>query len=87
MSEYRDMVRYFTGVEKKLDEHDARLDGFEAKLVQLEKFAASLDQSQKTINNQIDVFRDSINEEFRRLRAFFKDELRKLGDGLRGAAR
>lgn len=84
MSEHGDLVEYLSGVERKLDQQDARLTSVESRVTALEKFAGELDQSQKTVNSQIDVFRDAINEEFRRLKAFLADELRKLRGGLRG---
>lgn len=83
MSEHGDLVQYLTGVEHKLAEQDARIALTEQRVTALEKFAAELDSSQKTVNNQIDVFREAINEEFRRLKAFLADQLRNLG-GTRG---
>lgn len=68
MSELRDTVAYFDAIERKFDEIDARDTGQDRRILELEKFAAALDRSQKTIDNQIEIFREAIKNEFDRLR-------------------
>lgn len=78
MSEHGDLVQYLTGVEAKLVEQDEKLEKQDARIAELQTMFAELDRSQKTINNQIEIFRGSINEEFRRLKTFLEDKLRKF---------
>lgn len=69
MSELKDTAAAFVLIDKKFDQIDARV-------AELEKFAAVLDRGQQTLNSQIDIFRAAINEGFDRMR-------RELGIGNR----
>jgi chromosome segregation ATPase len=54
--------------EKTLDEHGGQLAGHESKLLELEKMFGKLDQICQTFENQIQIFRDGIQEELRRFK-------------------
>lgn len=69
MSELADTIAAFEAQQARLDVHDQKLAAQDAKLAEHDKHFARIDQTEATILNQIEVFRDAITEEFRRLRA------------------
>ena len=69
MSELADTIATFEAHQARLDAHDEKLAAQDAKLADHDKHFARIDQTEKTILNQIDIFRDAITEEFRRLKA------------------
>jgi len=68
MSEIKDTLAFTDAVLEKFAEVDARDAAHDKRLVELEKFAAILDRGQQTMNHQIDIFRDAMNEGFDRIR-------------------
>lgn len=68
MSEIRDTIAFFEAVDRSLDEQAKVNAEVDAKFHELERQIGVLDQSQETMNNQIDIFRTAINEGFERLR-------------------
>ncbi len=61
MSQIRDTLEFQAAALEKFAEHDAEIK-------KLQRFAAALDQAQKTMDNQVEIFRTAINEQFDRLR-------------------
>jgi hypothetical protein len=61
MSQLRDTLEFQEATIEKFAQQDKRL-------AELERYAAVLDQGQKTINSQIEIFRTAINETFDRIR-------------------
>jgi hypothetical protein len=74
-ADFRDVTRWAEKVELSFEEQARANEAqatvnakTEAKLREHEAHFAAIDQAQKTMNNQIEIFREAINEQFRRLR-------------------
>lgn len=75
MSELRDTLHWAETVERSFEEQSKTNEAqaavnktVEDKLRVHDTHFATIDRAQQTFENQIDVFRDAIREEFRRLR-------------------
>lgn len=68
MSELRDTLAFQEATLRKFEEVDKRDAAQDAEIAKLQKFAAALDRAQKTMDNQIEIFRNAIDDQFDRLR-------------------
>lgn len=68
MSDLREQVEWARGVELALDAQKIVNAETNAALTEVQRKLALLDSVQQTVDNQIEVFRQGINEQFRRLR-------------------
>lgn len=73
MSEATDLSIILRGHQTKLSEHEVKLKAQNEAIAELQRKLAVLDRAQQTFENQIQIFRDGINEGFRKLRLELKN--------------
>lgn len=84
MSELRETLTALDAHEERLDQYEARLDGHDHDLAHIRKVMELLDRAQKTAERQIDIFRDNMIEESRKMHVTITADFTRLRAELKG---